>query len=260
MELADSPWETDMKSLGWFIIGLCAGAAGAQSLNIDLAPQAGIPSASYAGMGLPGVWNDATGADAGNLRGLDGLGTGASLGGTFSIFPFMLDDPGTSGDVAALLDDGAWGAGDVLLHLSVNGLDAGVYDVYVYGLAGGMPQERTLFEVGNGYGLTGGAYGGTLVEGLTHAHFTVQVGASGIISIGIAGGIWGQSGYFNGLQLVFDPCLADSNRDGVLNFFDVQTFLAWFSAQDDRADFVDDDVFNFFDVQTFLAEFSAGCP
>ncbi len=55
-------------------------------------------------------------------------------------------------------------------------------------------------------------------------------------------------------------CRADTNGDDVLNFFDVQTFLGWFSGQDDRADFVDDGVFNFFDVQTFLAEFSAGCP
>lgn len=55
-------------------------------------------------------------------------------------------------------------------------------------------------------------------------------------------------------------CPADTNNDGVLNFFDVQTFLAWFSAHDQRADFIDDDVFNFFDVQNFLAQFSAGCP
>ncbi|MCL4221682.1 MAG: hypothetical protein KJZ65_09990 [Phycisphaerales bacterium] len=55
-------------------------------------------------------------------------------------------------------------------------------------------------------------------------------------------------------------CPADTNNDGVLNFFDVQTFLAWFSAHDDRADFIDDNVFNFFDVQNFLAQFSAGCP
>ena len=55
-------------------------------------------------------------------------------------------------------------------------------------------------------------------------------------------------------------CRADTNNDNVLDFFDVQTFLGWFSAHDDRADFVDDNVFDFFDVQAFLGEFSAGCP
>lgn len=59
-----------------------------------------------------------------------------------------------------------------------------------------------------------------------------------------------------------DPCPAppDMVDDNELNFFDVQQFLAWFSAHDQRADLVDDDVWNFFDVQTFLAAFSAGCP
>ncbi|MCL4221588.1 MAG: hypothetical protein KJZ65_09470 [Phycisphaerales bacterium] len=59
-----------------------------------------------------------------------------------------------------------------------------------------------------------------------------------------------------------DPCPAppDMVDDNILNFFDVQQFLAWFSAHDQRADLIDDDVFNFFDVQAFLASFSAGCP
>ena len=59
---------------------------------------------------------------------------------------------------------------------------------------------------------------------------------------------------------VATPCRADTNGDNTLDFFDVQTFLGWFSAHDQRADFIDDDVFDFFDVQAFLGEFSAGCP
>ena len=57
-----------------------------------------------------------------------------------------------------------------------------------------------------------------------------------------------------------DPCLPDWNGDGELNFFDVQEFLADFSAQNPRADLAPDGQFNFFDVQIFLAAFSAGCP
>lgn len=47
---------------------------------------------------------------------------------------------------------------------------------------------------------------------------------------------------------------------GELDFFDVQTFLGLFAANDQLADLVDDDIFDFFDVQAFLAAFGAGCP
>lgn len=53
---------------------------------------------------------------------------------------------------------------------------------------------------------------------------------------------------------------ADVNADGVLDFFDVQLFLNWFSAGDARADFAADGVFDFFDVQAYLNLFAGGCP
>jgi reprolysin-like metallo-peptidase family M12B len=56
------------------------------------------------------------------------------------------------------------------------------------------------------------------------------------------------------------PCLADLNGDGMLDFFDLSTFLSAFSAQDPSADFNGDGLFDFFDVSTFLNLFSAGCP
>jgi hypothetical protein len=55
-------------------------------------------------------------------------------------------------------------------------------------------------------------------------------------------------------------CHPDLVPDGVLNFFDVQTFLQLFSQGDLTADFTGDTILNFFDVQQFLAEFTAGCP
>lgn len=69
----------------------------------------------------------------------------------------------------------------------------------------------------------------------------------------------GRSYYVRVPALGAEDCRADLNGDGVLNFFDVQVFLAWFSAHDDRADFIDDGVLNFFDVQAFLSAFAAGC-
>lgn len=47
---------------------------------------------------------------------------------------------------------------------------------------------------------------------------------------------------------------------GTLNFFDVQSFLAAFSAQSASADLNSDGAHNFFDVQAFLQAFAAGCP
>ncbi|MCL4222033.1 MAG: hypothetical protein KJZ65_11770 [Phycisphaerales bacterium] len=60
--------------------------------------------------------------------------------------------------------------------------------------------------------------------------------------------------------LMADLCLADMNSDGLLDFFDVQAFLAALADHDPAADFNGDDVFDFFDVQAFLAAFAFGCP
>lgn len=56
-----------------------------------------------------------------------------------------------------------------------------------------------------------------------------------------------------------NDCAPDLNSDGLLNFFDVQAFLAYFAAMDAQADFVADGQFDFFDVQAFLSAFSVGC-
>lgn len=55
-------------------------------------------------------------------------------------------------------------------------------------------------------------------------------------------------------------CLADSNRDGNLDFFDISIFLSAFSGGEPRADINFDGVHDFFDVSDYLGLFSAGCP
>jgi hypothetical protein len=67
---------------------------------------------------------------------------------------------------------------------------------------------------------------------------------------------------FDDIVLTFEPletCAADQNNDSILDFFDVQSFLASFSSQLPAGDFNDDGIFDFFDVQSFLAAFAAGC-
>lgn len=51
-----------------------------------------------------------------------------------------------------------------------------------------------------------------------------------------------------------DPCPADLNGDGVLNYFDVSALLMG------RPDYNADGSFNFFDVAAFLEDYNEGCP
>ncbi len=78
----------------------------------------------------------------------------------------------------------------------------------------------------------------------------------------MSGGVYTLQGGFWPGAAAAGPCnIADFAAPfGVLNFFDVQTFLARFSAHDPSADLIADGMWNFFDVQTFLSAFSAGCP
>ncbi|KAA0217233.1 MAG: hypothetical protein DYG94_01660 [Leptolyngbya sp. PLA3] len=61
-------------------------------------------------------------------------------------------------------------------------------------------------------------------------------------------------------EVVVDPCVADWNNDGTVDFFDAQAFLADFSAQTPEADLTDDGIYDFFDIQWFLQLVSNGCP
>lgn len=54
-------------------------------------------------------------------------------------------------------------------------------------------------------------------------------------------------------------CRADVNGDGVLDFFDISSFLGSYSSSDPIADFNQDGVLDFFDVSAFLSAFGAGC-
>lgn len=56
-----------------------------------------------------------------------------------------------------------------------------------------------------------------------------------------------------------DPCLADLNCDGLLDFFDISSFLTLFSTGDPLVDFTGDGSLDFFDVSMMLQLFAAGC-
>lgn len=56
-----------------------------------------------------------------------------------------------------------------------------------------------------------------------------------------------------------EPCFADFNLDGRLNFFDVSAFLIEYQDGTPLADLNNDEVLNFFDVSRFLTDFTNAC-
>ena len=56
------------------------------------------------------------------------------------------------------------------------------------------------------------------------------------------------------------PCPVDTNSDGLVDFFDVQVYLAAYAASDGLADWNDDGTIDFFDLQSYLGDFTTGCP
>jgi subtilisin family serine protease len=87
---------------------------------------------------------------------------------------------------------------------------------------------------------------------------------NGIVAVGASRD--DDNGTDSGSAYVFEQinggpeCPADLNDDGLLDFFDVQQFLNYYSLGDLRADFIADGLLDFFDVSAFLQAFSAGCP
>lgn len=58
-----------------------------------------------------------------------------------------------------------------------------------------------------------------------------------------------------------EPCLADFNNDGNVNFFDISTFITAYNAQNPSADIAAPfGTFNFFDIAAFISAYNAGCP
>lgn len=57
-----------------------------------------------------------------------------------------------------------------------------------------------------------------------------------------------------------DPCPADIDDNGTVDFFDLAQFVNDFHAGDPNTDHHPDGVLNFFDISAFLQAFNAGCP
>jgi len=138
------------------ILGGMATAAFGQAFNIDVGQPGGGPPASYAGAGLPGVWNAIpvyhmtpfmTGPhpDDFMLVDINGNATGVGLHQYGGMDLVALNDPSVSGNDALLMND------CLITHSAaletcvyLNGLEDGPYEVITYAW---MPNRPTTMRL-----------------------------------------------------------------------------------------------------------------
>lgn len=242
--------------------------ASAQSFNVEFGSQDTSPPATYAGVGLAGVWNTFSAMpnfQRLSLVALDGSPISADIMNIGFDFIESFSIPGTSAGDQALLDDCFTSNNDPVDGcLFIRFLEPGEYQVIMYGLA---PDDNMLLnrlridQNTEDPEFVGGQWSGVHENGITYMTQTATVGSDG--NLDLHSGLFGGNirSVCNGIQVIqIQPCLADLTGDGELNFFDVSVFLSAFTSSDPAADFTDDGLFNFFDVSAFLAAFGAGCP
>ena len=181
----------------------------AQSFNIDFGDAASGPSSSYAAAGLPGYWNAILG-DTSNyytLSDLSGTPSNVVLWQTGAAGSVAESDPSVAGDDAALLDDGliTYTQGvDSCFFFS--GLEPGTYELLTYAWRPNHPTEMAKSFVDNtpGIEISGGAWPGHHVHGVTYARHVVTVDSGGTMwaHSGLAvGADTGIGAVCNGMQL-----------------------------------------------------------
>jgi hypothetical protein len=184
------------------------GTAAAQSVNIDFGGSGSAPSASYGAAGPAGTWNAVGLLGSGVLAplvGLDGAPTAAKVRMIGADALVGSNDPATSGDDQALIDDMLIGFNDPLdVCVWVEDLEPGDYEVLIYALTPNNPtlMHRVRVDFATpGATWIGGAWPGAHQEGVTFERFNVTVTDgtiglhSGLIDASIESGI-------NGLQVV----------------------------------------------------------
>ncbi|MBZ0269729.1 hypothetical protein K8I85_16380 [bacterium] len=179
----------------------------AHSFNVDFGT-ASAPAPAYGAIGGAGKWNVVgvlPAAQREDLVAVDGEVTGAQIymiGGTALLDS---DDPLTTGDDDALMDDMLIGFNDpVDVCVWVEGLAAGDYGVILYAMTpndAALDCRTRVDDATEGPAEVGGAWPGQHEEFVTYSTFTVTV-TSGFI--GLHSGLWDanyQSG-LNGIQVV----------------------------------------------------------
>lgn len=177
-------------------------SARAAGFNVDFGVGAGIPSAAHAGpAGSPGHWNVVTGLEPEPIELLATDGTPSNVTVTFSL-PFgqaWTDHPGTSGDVASLLDD-YFDLHSVPATMEIRGLTKGNYEITTIAWAPDLPGARTSVSLeGRRPVLVGGEWTGGYREGVTHAVLRTHAKEDDVVVVRLFGI---GKGTLNGLQIV----------------------------------------------------------
>jgi len=199
-----------MRRVPALLLGLAiATTANAQSFNIDFGSPGSAPAVSYGGAGSMGSWNVIGVLPAFSRYPLVDVHGAASVAeiymyGGNSLSILGVDDPGTTGDDAALVDDMLIGLNDpVDVCIWLDGLELGEYEVITYALTPGDPTRECRVRVdfaNQGETFIGGLWPGQMLEGVTHARHTVTT-TNG--RIGLHSGLYNgflQSG-INGVQV-----------------------------------------------------------
>ena len=212
-------------------IGLATAAAAGQSINIDFGPAATTAPSTYAGAGAVGVWNTVAEPGVHPLVDLKGNATQVTL--DVVNYGESFDDPGTTGDVGLLLDDGLVGTGDAVSRMTLSGFEDGLYEVVAYGWTPGGPDLMTHIGLNDALEFTpiGGPWTGQLEAGVTHTVREVEI-TGGLLTVDLAGSFIASSGFLNGLQIrpvQTDVSPADLDGDGVVGLSDLLMVLTVWS-------------------------------
>ncbi len=194
-------------------IALSALTARGQSFNVEFGTAGTAPNASYAGVGLGGVWNSFDSMpnfERLALVGLDGQPIAADIMNIGFDVIESADIAGTSGDDAALLDDCFTSFNDPIDGcLFMRFLEPGEYRVIMYGIA---PDDVSLLsrlridQNTEDPVLVGGSWSGAHEQGVTYMSQIATVGADGRLDIhsGLPSG--NIRSVCNGIQVVASSC------------------------------------------------------
>ena len=200
------------------IVGaLGASDAWALAFNIDVGTAFGTPSSGYgAAAGQVGYWNGIVPTSSGPhaLFDLSGAATGVTLTISAGEASFSFNDPSTSGDDQALLDDELdirpTGVGNTAT-VTLIGLPAGTYDVYTYARDAEAPTNEEVSVNVNGTGAqnvtpTSDTFSGFAL-GQTHTLHSVTIAAAQNLSVvvTIVADPGTDYGMINGIQIVPEP-------------------------------------------------------
>jgi hypothetical protein len=194
-----------------------ASDAWALAINIDFGTTFGTPSNSYgAAAGHVGYWNGIVPTSSGPhaLLNLAGAPSGVTLTISAGEASFSSNDPSTSGDDQALLDDELdirpIGVGNTAT-VTLIGLPADTYDVYTYARDADTPANEEVSVNVNGVGgqnvmPTSDTFSGFAL-GENYALHTVTIAAGQNLSIvvTIVQDPGADYGMINGIQLVPEP-------------------------------------------------------